>query len=145
MDRYLRADVEGLLMIGAIIGQFAAWLGTQLGKGRLTLSSIWTKVASFATLTWATVTIVAGWIYYCVTEAGNAIADIGPTILAIVIPSGVSGSAGSGLSSTILSWCAIANTLFPLAEAMGFLVGWLGLCVILSGYRLIKSWIPTLS
>lgn len=49
-----------------------------------------------------------------------------------------------GTSLTGLGMLSVANTFFPLVETMGLLTAYLAFLVTLTGYRMLKSWIPTL-
>lgn len=52
--------------------------------------------------------------------------------------------AGHGLSDSGTGWCLIMN-LFPLDEVFGAFVIWVSAWGVATTYRLVKSWIPTLS
>jgi phage-related protein len=125
-------------MFALALSGLATWLATQLLTGRTTFREIWQKFCNFGFTIWGVITMVAGWLWFVCTSLVDMVGDVATTILEVIIP-------GTAINQGIATYSSLANTFVPLSEAMAFLVGYLGLHLALMGYRLVKSWIPTLS
>lgn len=58
---------------------------------------------------------------------------------------GIGAADGTNLGATVILWMSRINYIFPLAEMLAMLVGLLTLWVVGTTYRLVKSYIPTLT
>lgn len=103
------------------------------------LREIWRQVERIFTSVWGWGLITVGWIYTGAKWIGDSIGELAASIDAIQFPE---ISHGSGPMSEGL---AFANTILPLEELLGFVVAYITLRLGLTVYKLIKSWIPTLS
>jgi hypothetical protein len=118
-------------LIAVIVAIWKALLGViqevfrQVG---VIFSTVWTIVLAFVAL-----------VYWFFNTVGAMIASLISIVDQLVF--GATSASGSGLSTFL----ATANTFVPLQETMVFLVSFGALLIALTTYRLIKSWIPTLS
>jgi hypothetical protein len=123
-----------------MLSAFSAWLASVLSSGRATVREVWDKIKLFGNTTWSLVVLVVGWLFTAVVWLGDLITETLASIASLVIP-----TISTTLAGSVASYAALANTVLPLSEAMVFLVAYLGMLLILTIYRLVKSWIPTLS
>lgn len=101
---------------------------------------IWRQVRGGLLSVWGFVLIAVGWLWSAVDFISSSVAAVLAKVDALVFPSVSVGMPGS------LSYAAsVANTFFPLQEAITMAVAFMALVLGLTVYRLIKSWIPTLS
>jgi hypothetical protein len=123
-------------MFDAIIG----WLGGAWGWLKWLIDEIWNQAKAALTSVWAVVVLVAGWIWAILENIVSSVTALISKIDQLAFPDVSPGMPGS------LSYVAkVANTFFPLQEAFVYLTAFVVLLLALTGYRFIKSWIPTLS
>ncbi len=96
--------------------------------------------ALFAIVVFNFLVAFVGWLWWCATTVKNSIADVGPYLLELVVP-----SASTGLSGSITNYAAVANTVFPLNEAIAFMVAYLGILMQWSFYRTVRTWLPSIA
>lgn len=88
--------------------------------------------------TWAVAVLAFGWLWSAAHWLVGQLGHIADLVQNIVFPAANHGT----------PWhepIAFFNTFLPVDETFAFLVGYIGLCIGLTTYRLVKSWIPTLS
>jgi len=105
---------------------------------------IWRQVGILAGSVWAVVMFVAGLITWLVDTVMAGLTYATQQIdafIALTWPSVPS----LGNSAPITSGLNFLNSFLPVAEGVGFLAFYVALLGIMTGYRFVKSWIPTLS
>ena len=131
-------------MEGAITAAFSflvSWLKTNLWTPfRAVFVEVFKRLAEFFTTLWGVLVLIAGWFWTVVVFIKDSIGDVLQGLADLVLP-----TVSVSLASSITSYASLANTVAPLQEAMVFLVAYLGMLIVLTIYRLVKSWIPTLS
>lgn len=116
--------------------QLWEWIKTNLGF-------IVEPVFRFLSKAWFITVAFFGFVFWAFQTVESAIVQVINTVSSMVVPSaGTPGVTGAGGITYLLQ---LANTFVPLQETLAFLVTYFAFHVILSLYRIIKSWIPTLS
>ncbi len=119
-------------MFDAIIG----WLGGAWGWLKWLIDEIWVQVKGVLTSVWAVIVLVAGWVWVILENIVTAISGLIAKIDQLVVPDVSPGMPGS------LAYVAkVANTFFPLQELFIFLIAYVLMLMVLTAYRLFKSWI----
>lgn len=114
------------------------WLFDIFDKTWYIIAEVWRQVANFFRTTWGVVLLVAGWVWTCLTYVVDSLGDVVNAVAGIVMP-GL--SAGGNLTNIF----GICNYFLPLQEVFAYIVLYAALLAALTVYRVIKSWIPTLS
>lgn len=104
------------------------------------IQEIWRQTGETIANAWTIGLLVIGWVWWAFDKIGGVIATLVGAVDAIAFPS--LSSAAPGTLSYVLS---VANSFFPVDALFAFLVGYVTLRLSLTVYKLIKSWIPTLS
>ena len=100
----------------------------------------WRQIGSALKSYWAWIIICVGWIYTGAKFVGDCLTELVSVVANINIPT-ISNPVPSGAYQAL----AFINTILPLTELVGFVVALILLRLGLTMYRLVKSWIPTLS
>jgi hypothetical protein len=100
---------------------------------------IFREAIKFCTTTWGVVVIAGGLAY---TVAQDTVAAFNEALTAI---GAIDPSASLGSTSGIGTFLAVTNTFLPLDEVFAYGGAYLVLVCAVGVYRIIKSWIPTLS
>lgn len=101
------------------------------------LSQCWDNTKAIVESWWASLLVVVGWVYFALDWFSGVVVDVVSKIAEISFP-----SYDPSVPSTILTFCAIANTFFPLDELAGFIVSYLTMVLVLQLYKTAKSWTP---
>lgn len=104
-------------------------------------SEAWRAVNALFAKAWAVVLSCIAALYELWEWMTEAITTVIAVIDGIVFPA----AAQAGAPGAILTVLNICNTFLPLQELFNFLVAYMALYAVVMTYRLIKSWIPTLS
>lgn len=108
---------------------FIAWIWT----------ATWDTVVKWFSSVWGVVLSFCSFMAWLWDELNAIVNQLVSLVQTFAFPSVDVNSAG------LTYYLNIANTFFPLQELFVFIVSWLTLVGVLTVYRLIKSWIPTLS
>jgi len=117
-----------------------SWLAGAFNWTSDAITEVWRVIKDFYGWWFGLIITAVGWLWLVLTWVTNSLTDVLEQIDALVFP-----TLSSGVPGPVSSCMALANTFFPVAELFAFLIAWLALMLTLSAYRLIKSWIPTLS
>lgn len=118
----------------------ANWFNALFEEGRSLTAFIWAQIVGFLVSVWSIVLTIATLVWLFLREVLTAIQASVAAIDAVTVPATPSGSPG-----TIGYFLNVANTFFPLSELFVFLVAYGALMAGLTVYRVVKSWIPTVS
>jgi len=121
------------------------WLKDAFGSLFNWLATFGNLVNSFFKFQWLCITGGVAFLMWAFEILVNDLASMA-TSLADTFTSAQAGMAAPGTKSTFLvNALALANTLTPLEELIAYVVLYVVIMSSLTLYRLIKSWIPTLS
>lgn len=103
----------------------------------------WEQFRKFFSTTWGVLLIFGGLAYTGLTLIGTMTGAVTVFILSALDGGASYGAGGAGTGNVATSTLALANTIFPLDEALQMMAAmvlyvWLPIGI----YRLIKSWIP---
>ena len=84
--------------------------------------------------------MVVGWIWTVGDWIAHSVEEVVLRLTELSMP-----SVDTTVPGAIMGALAIGNTFLPLSELVSFLILYVAIRAALSIYRLIKSWIPTLS
>jgi len=101
---------------------------------------VWRQVGVTLTSAWTITLALVGVVWWAIDTISSVVAGFVGIVDAIVFPAQHAATSGP-----LTYWLSVANTFMPVSETMAFLVGYLALVMALTTYRLVKSWIPTLS
>lgn len=121
---------QTLLNFLAEVQQWFSWLFTE----------VWRQFGVVLKSYWGWCLIFVGWGFTVVKFVDAALQEILARIDSINLPTVTSYVPGGATVSL-----QFINTFLPLSELLGYIVALMVLRLGLSVYRLIKSWIPTLS
>lgn len=118
-----------LNFLGGLWSSFTALVQEIWRQTGVTLGSVWTIVLA-----------VVGLVVWAWDKVGQTLIYLITTLDVLAFPETAAGAVGP-----LMSWMEVVNRFLPLEEMYAFLITWMTLTIALSTYRLIKSWIPTLS
>src|ERR1700731_3699678 len=102
-------------------------------------TEVFREAIKFTTTTWGVVVLIAGLAYTAMADTVGAINS------ALNAVQGMGSGPSLGSTSGISTFLATTNTFCPLDEAFAYGSAYLVLVCGIGLYRVIKSWIPTLS
>lgn len=116
------------------------WLASFWAQLTAVIKEAWRQTGVTLVNGWTIMLAVIGWVGWAWDKIGEILTYLISVVDQIVFPDVAVPSAGP-----LMHWMEVANTFLPLEETFAFTVGFLTLLIALGVYRLIKSWIPTLS
>jgi len=101
----------------------------------------WRQMGVIGGSLWSWATLLCSGIIWAADLVTTGIIKLADFADALIMQSFPSIPSGASLSNLY----AVGNTIFPLTEAAGMLVLYVVVIGLCTAYRLVKSWIPTLS
>lgn len=104
------------------------------------IAGCWETVKAWTTSIWAVVLLAAGWVYSLLEWLNDKVESVISWVDGFLFPDVVLGGSG-----TFTYYFNVANTVAPIEELFRYIIAYFALLISLNIYRLVKSWIPTVS